>query len=193
MNKQEVIEKIETCKTEYDCETRDVWCYKKGFEDARSSALNIIKQLDEPEKPVLNKYEAKWIEALKESFPSRETQLYYITRYGLGCHLTFNYHDKPFTLSYKHCRDIGQGTIKRRLVDAILYGYEVEKEKLYTVELPNPNSNCHVVLCKNSNGNITIEYDYDDDWATGNCYQLTEAEIKENYEWTWQFAEEVKE
>lgn len=76
---------------------------------------------------------------------------------------------------------------------AWLYGYEVEKEKLYTVELPNPNTPDHSVLRKNSEGKVCITFYYVDWWRDYESTWLTEAEIKKDFEWAWQFAEEVKE
>lgn len=80
------------------------------------------------------------------------------------------------------------------LVNMHQFGYEVEKEKKYTVKIPNPNSKGtnkfflqkdhqtgKVFLCKgnfNPRKNKTL-------W-------LTEAEIKKDFEWAWQFAEPVE-
>lgn len=50
------------------------------------------------------------------------------------------------------------------LVKMKLYGYDVEKEKLYTVELPNPG-NDHFVLRKNSEGKVCITFYYADSWG----------------------------
>lgn len=62
MNKQEAIEKIEKGKSNFN-----------AWEDlvrnrALDDALDIVKQLDEPEKPVVPKFVAEWIEDQKESF-----------------------------------------------------------------------------------------------------------------------------
>ena len=76
---------------------------------------------------------------------------------------------------------------------AWLYGYEIEKDKLYTVELPNPNAGGHVVLCKTSDGIVSIAFAGMARWKGGKNFQLTEAEIKKDFDWAWEFAEEVKE
>ena len=78
---------------------------------------------------------------------------------------------------------------------AWLDGFEVEQEKLYTVEIPNPNiiGNEHTVLMKNIFKQIVIRRTYGDDWKTGISYRLTEAEIKQEFEWAWQWAKEVEE
>jgi hypothetical protein len=131
MNKQEVIEEIKTCKSEYDSNSRDVWCYEKGFEDARSSALNSINKLDEPEKPVLTKAEAEWIDKLTD-FYSLPDALYYITRCGYGYLFVFEMAKKTYELPVDSGATYGEFCeLKERLVNAVIYGYEVEKEKLY--------------------------------------------------------------
>ena len=74
---------------------------------------------------------------------------------------------------------------------AWLYGYEVEKEKLYRVELPNPNGDSNRYgLCK-VDGRIIIGYFvFGLNKATNT--KLTEAEIKKDFDWAWKYAEEVK-
>ena len=80
---------------------------------------------------------------------------------------------------------------------AWLDGYEVEKEKLYTVEIPNPvltdNSDSVTVLMKLDSGVVLTDVvDY-----IGReqelVYQLTESEIKQDFDFLWQFAKHVEE
>lgn len=74
---------------------------------------------------------------------------------------------------------------------AWLFGYEVEKEKLYRVELPNPNGESNRYgLCK-VDGRIMIGSFV---FGLNNAFntKLTEAEIKQDFDWTWQFAKEVE-
>ena len=77
---------------------------------------------------------------------------------------------------------------------AWLYGYEVEKEKLYTVEIPNPNSaGGKLVLSKQqSTGSLILEM-LNSDINKPKYLHLTEDEIKKDFGWAWQFAEEVEE
>lgn len=78
---------------------------------------------------------------------------------------------------------------------AWLYDYEVEKEKLYTVELPNPN--CFgfysIILRRDNKGKIYISFSVfnRETWRGDENAQLTESEIKKDFAWAWQFAEEV--
>ena len=76
------------------------------------------------------------------------------------------------------------------------FGYIVKKEKLYTVELPNPNGGGYikVYLGKYQNGKVGLyEWNGYSFWKQEEKAQLTEAEIKEDFAWLWQFAEEVEE
>lgn len=123
MNKQEAIEKIEELK-KYSCGALgDDWI-SLGID----KALNVVKQLDEPEKPVVPQFVADWYEDNKGD-------------------LEFNIYN--LCIEY---RDNGQGVNKdlkkwfgndsrtkpiETLVKMKLYGYEVEKEKLYTVKFAN--------------------------------------------------------
>lgn len=81
------------------------------------------------------------------------------------------------------------------LVKMKLYGYDVEKEKLYTVELPNPNSFGFgsVILLRNNEGKIYISFSVFNQktWRCEENAQLTESEIKQDFDWAWQFAREV--
>lgn len=81
------------------------------------------------------------------------------------------------------------------------FGYEVEKEKLYTVEIPNPNGGEYgrVFLGKYGSGKVGLhcwtsykQINFDDSWKKDKIAQLTESEIKKDFEWAWQFAEEAE-
>lgn len=192
MNKQEVIEKLQGMKRVV--EEGDKGSYNKGLINALTYALNVTNQLDEPEKPVLTKEEAKWIKKLKARYISRENQLYIITRQGWGNDFCFSYYGEQVELPYEHWKgkeDIE--SVKRRLVDAIIYGHEVEKEKLYTVEIPNPNGGTYLALCKDVDGKLFFDAFFSEEWKTFGKCKLTESEIKEGFAWAWQFAEEVEE
>ncbi|MCK1203009.1 DUF1642 domain-containing protein [Streptococcus uberis] len=73
----------------------------------------------------------------------------------------------------------------------------VEKEKLYTVEIPNPNraSNKAVkklMLFKTSADSPIIEIGFMGNPDSPLC-KLTEAEIRKDFEWAWQWKKEVTE
>ncbi|WP_224212578.1 DUF1642 domain-containing protein [Streptococcus agalactiae] len=73
----------------------------------------------------------------------------------------------------------------------------VEKEKLYTVEIPNPNERqLSFVLMRQLSGNVSIKVMHRDNLDLlniDNNLQLTESEIRKDFDWAWQFREEVVE
>lgn len=186
MNKKEVIEKIKNLNARETFMSEIIWV-------KRDDVLDIINQLDEPEKPVLSKEEAEWLEHLK-LIGNFTHCLYVITRQGWGCDFEFRSHGKKYKLSCASENDGDENELtKNRLVNALIYGYEVKKEKLYTVEIPNPHGLGHTVLVKDMYGNIFITYVMNSDWRKSKVNQLTEAEIKKDFDWALQFVEEVKE
>lgn len=186
MNKQEVIDDIENAIPDFILND-----YQRGKEAGLSYALELVEELDEPEKVVLSKEEAEWLERLKKA-KSFLNCLYIITRQGWGHDFEFYVHEEKYKLSYRDDNDEDSEQTKNRLVNALIYGYEVEKEKLYTVEIPNPHGLGHTVLVKDMYGNIFITYVMNSDWRKSKVNQLTEAEIKKDFDWAWQFAKEVE-
>lgn len=131
MNKQEVIEAIENERTNCD---DTIW--GGAYDEAIDDTLAIVRQLDEPEKVVLNEEEAEWLGRLKKA-KSFLNCLYIITRQGWGHDFEFYVHEEKYKLSYRDDNDEDSEQTKNRLVNALIYGYEVEKEKLYTVKFSN--------------------------------------------------------
>uniref|UniRef100_UPI0011562D89 DUF1642 domain-containing protein n=1 Tax=Streptococcus suis TaxID=1307 RepID=UPI0011562D89 len=84
---------------------------------------------------------------------------------------------------------------------AWLFGYEIEQEKLYTVEIPDPNRPDIATFLYKENGKVFIGTDIFLDevpnykWKNEPENQLTESEIKQDFEWAWDagFAKEVEE
>lgn len=169
MNKQKAIEKIEKLKGLTIKEKNlilDIEMIPKG------DVLEIIEQIDEPEKPVVPRCVADFISSEQRSCSALSE-----------------------AIDNMEMRDEGEVTgwfydNSEAFAKAWLYGYEVEKEKLYTVELPN-TYNEHFVLRKNNEGKVCIAFYYVDWWKDYKCTWLTEAEIKKDFAWAWEFAEEV--
>ncbi|MEY8539917.1 DUF1642 domain-containing protein [Streptococcus alactolyticus] len=79
------------------------------------------------------------------------------------------------------------------LVKMKLFGYEIKKDKLYTVEIPNPNSaGGKTVLSKQQSTGRLILQMLNSDINKPKYLHLTESEIKQDFDWAWQFAKEVK-
>lgn len=177
MNKQETIEEIN------NLEGLTILDKTINFDSEmipKKEVLDIINQLyepvipPEPEKPVVPQFVAEYIEYCKhEKF------------YAL--HGAYNNMDDRL----KCWRFNGNNT--ELFAKAWLFGYEVEKEKLYTVEIPDPNSYVsYVYLSRNDNG-ICIDASNNAKWKQKSKNQFTESEIKQDFDWAWQFAKEVKE
>lgn len=191
MNKQEGIEEIK------NLEGLTILDKTINFDSEmipKKEVLNIINQIDEPEKPLLSKEEAEWVDKLTNS-NNLSDSLYYITRCGFRYPFVFVDNGKIYKLSIntkniKNYEDLCK--IKERLINAVIYGYEVKKEKLYTVELPNSNNFEHLMLQKDRRGKISVAWYCTDSWREDERVRLTESEIKKDFDWAWQFAKEVE-
>ncbi len=176
MNKQEAIEKVKE-HGEF---------YSNAFGGTVKMVpvgpiIDIIYQIHEPQKVVVPKFVAEWYEQNKDDLNTAIykaiTEIYRIINSDNDDWLdTFE-----GWLAYEyHSISI--------LVQMQLFGYEIEQEKLYTVEIPNPNS-ASLNLMKNKHG-IRIDYKHYVDSIVGSnpetCTdKLTEAEIKQDFEWAW--------
>ncbi len=176
MKKQEVIDEIENAILDYILND-----YQRGKEAGLTYALELVEELDEPERPVVPQFVADWYEENKNDFEYNLYRLcidFYERKLHEDLHEWFNFDkNKPIEV----------------LVLMNKFGYEVEKEKLYTVEIPNPHGLGHTVLVKDMYGNIFITYVMNSDWRKSKVNQLTEAEIKKDFDWAWKFAKEVNE
>ena len=180
MNTQEVIEEIKNLK---GLTILDKTINFDSEMVSKMKVLNIVKQLDEPEKPVVPQYVADFYESIKDDFEDGVYDLF-VEFCEDGSELSTELY-RWFKL------DVNKPI--ETLVKMKLFDYEVDKEKLYTVELPNPNAAGHVVLCKNSDGIVSITFASIARWRGVKNAQLTEEEIKQDFEWAWPFAIEVEE
>lgn len=185
MNKQEAIEKIKNLNARETFMSEIIWV-------KRDDVLDIIKQLDEPEKPVVPQYVADWYEEHKDNFEI----------YLSGLCINFTCHRERLNDKLANWYEQLENKPIQTLVNMHQFDYEVEKEKLYTVEIPNPNGDVYsrVYLGKYESGKVGLynwtgftHIAYVDDWKKKEKAQLTEAEIKKDFEWAWKFAEEVEE
>lgn len=99
-----------------------------------------IASVNEPEKPILSKEEAEWLEGLinfgKSCGHSIYNTLYYITRQGYGHSFEYKDYDKDKEIilnDHIYPGKLYPTDLKGRFVNALLYGYEVKKEKMYVV------------------------------------------------------------
>lgn len=173
MNKQELIEKIEKEKSPFNAWEDLV--RNRAFEDA----LTIVRKIDEPKKPVVPQFVADFYELIKDDF---EDGVY---------ELCVNFYNCGLSGKIKHWFDCNDTNPIQVLVNMHQFGYEVEKEKLYRVELPNPNGDSNRYgLCKVDGRIIIGSFVFGLNKAFNT--KLTEAEIKEDFDWAWPFAEVVE-
>lgn len=176
MKKQEVIDEIENAIPDFILND-----YQRGKETGLTYALKLVEELDEPENPVIPQFVADWYEGHKNDF---EYNLY---------RLCINFHERKLHEDLHEWFNNDKNKPIEVLVLMHKFGYEVEKEKLYTVELPNPNSPEHFVLRKNGVNKIIADCYLSDNWKLYKNTWLTESEIKKDFEWAWQLAKEVEE
>lgn len=70
---------------------------------------------------------------------------------------------------------------------------EREEEKKYRVRIPDsPERTPVYALCKLANGCVVINQTNESNFQEHDRYRLTEAEIKRNHKYLWQFAKEVE-
>ena len=125
MNKKELIEKIESLPSLTSITSIRPYIDKKVV-------LGLISQLDEPEKVTVSEEEAKFLETFDFNCESDvTTALYLVSRTGWGYYLRDN--------NGEELKDLSEGfrelENRKRLIKAILNGYEVEKEKRYLVKM----------------------------------------------------------
>lgn len=124
MKVQQLIEKYKKLEGAWDA---------SGVEIARQIFLQDLEQLDEPEKVKVSEEEAKFLETFDFDRDSDITKaLYYVSRAGWGHQITDN--------NNVEMKDLTGDVVffvknRKRLIKAILFGYEVEKGKRYWVKL----------------------------------------------------------
>ena len=179
MNKQEAIELL-----------RDVAkraCYRTGRRSVHiNEIVELVNQIDEPQKPVVPKFVADFYESIKDDFENKAYSL---------C-LQYNRGNSELSSEFEEWFAWGKNEPIQTLVKMKLYGYEIEKEKLYTVEIVGVGSS---KLFKNTRTNEYIfhsgkELDWFHNVKELELYtdKLTEQEIKKADERLWEFAKPVE-
>ncbi|HEM2864644.1 DUF1642 domain-containing protein [Streptococcus suis] len=172
MNKQEAINELKK--------------YKVGFGEVAAvrfdRIVSVINQIHEPQKVVVPKVVAEWIDKCNDRGYSLRDSLKHISL--------------PPEINSWLLEDEGLGVYSNqdKFARAWLDGYEIEQEKLYTVAIPNPNSigaEVHILMM-NGFKQVVIKKELGNDWKKKKAFQLTEEEIKQDFEWAWQFAKEVE-
>ena len=175
MNKQEAIEKIKNIET---LNIKDRVADEGVDMVIKNQVIDLISQIDELQKVTVPKFVAEWLEETKQD----ERPLYSV----MSSLMNKTNHEWTVWKS-------ANMNFSEIMAQAWIYGYDIEKEVLYTVEIPDPNSLYkHRFLSRNSKG-VCIDAGNDIDWKQREENQLTESEIKQDFEWAFQFAKPVEE
>ena len=174
MNKQEAIEKI-----------KDLYSFV--MEDGpfevdliiKNQVIDIISKIDEPQKIMVPKFVAEWIEWCKANDVTLLGGISPIDELGSTICSEKRVKSRDATRWAKQ----NQETFARAWFD----GYEIEQEKLYTVEIGGVGSN---KLFKNTRKNKYIFHS--GKGLEGYTDKLTEQEIKKADERLWEFAKPVE-
>ena len=136
MNKQEL---IDYCNAIKENKNQFINCIDVN------RIIKRIEQLDEPGKVVVSEEEAKFLKTFNFRRESDVTKaLYYVSRTGFCYYLTDGFDTELKGLSGGF-RDLEN---RKRLIRAILFGYEVEKEKRYLVKAKGVYLNSCLVFDK---------------------------------------------
>lgn len=183
MNKQELIKEYEGF--------REIW-NNPGSMPALECFLRDLARLDEPEKPIIPQFVAEWYISTVEAGldPLTEFTNAILT---MGKHDGRNPRYNYDTGLYKWIKETPNAI--QIVVNMHQFGYKVKQPLLYTVEIPNPNEidGTKHVLAKDKNGVVRIAFISFTQLEEVKDFQLTEEEIKQDFEWAWQFAKPVEE
>ncbi len=195
MNKQETIKKLESIKVIGN--DAIAACYNESI----NAGITLMKKIDEPQKPVMPKFFDDWAKQVLEK-RDKFYAISLITRagwgYGVDYELNYelNYDRSPSgtkeLLNWLVENEGDDYPNKKKATEALLYGYEVEKEPLYTVTI-NLDRKYHLVVDE-GDGNDEISTTLTTSHGVlGYRYFLTEKEIKSADENLWLIAVPVEE
>lgn len=173
MNKKELIDKIESLPSLTSITSIRPYVDKK-------IVLGLISQLDEPQKVKVSEEEAKFLETFDFNCESDvTTALYHVSRVGYGYYLKDN--------NDIELKDLSEGfrelENRKRLIKAILDGYEVEKEKRYLVKMNGVND----YGCYLNKGLLSKEYFWESKAEIGGCRTKHTRKQLENDDFGWVF------
>ena len=160
MKKQEAIEKLES--RAFDIEDTDLVV---GLRFAQ----NTVKQIDEPKKAVIPQFVADWLEVCKENL-------------AIGLFVAMN----PNVLEVNNQSAetiywLKSARNQETFAKAWIYGYEVEKEKLYTVKFSNEDfGKTYIGIIKTANKIGISTVPINDECSK--CY-VTKSELEEFKFW----------
>ncbi|QZT28079.1 DUF1642 domain-containing protein [Streptococcus dysgalactiae] len=155
----------------------------KPYDLKLADVIQILNQIKLDQlKPEVPQFVADWYEKNKNEF--------YLNLHRLAWEF-IELPDNPSYTDFKRWYYKDETAIKT-LINMHQFGYTIEKEKLYTVKIPNPNG-LSVCLQRLDDGNVVLSIPRNARWKGLEVMQLTEAEIRKDFEWAWRegFSEEV--
>ncbi|NMP43757.1 DUF1642 domain-containing protein [Enterococcus faecalis] len=172
MNKQELIKELKEEKRKIEWKEDKYELHNAasgGKERAYSLAIDLAKKLDEPKKVVVPKFVAEWIEYAKKK--------------GVSLIVSFN----PWDLYGEEYIEATRWIDNNQETFALAWvnGYEVEKEQLYYVLLPETGEH-ELKYFLDQDGELSV------DNQLCEYYKLTEQKIKAIDERYWPFAVKVE-
>ncbi|MCE2322777.1 DUF1642 domain-containing protein [Streptococcus thermophilus] len=183
MNKQEAIEEIKNTDT---LNINDRLSGQQVDFVIKNQVLDIVSQISEYQKAVVPQFVVYWIEYCKANDITLLEALDPVSKLGEGLVNSFGTSVGKCIAWATH----NQNTFARAWLD----GYEIEKEPLYFVEIPNPNTKdvYNYFLKKDSSTGKVVLFKKSVNPRNNKDLWLTESEIKEDFEWAWQWAKEVE-
>ncbi|HEM5086022.1 TPA: DUF1642 domain-containing protein [Streptococcus suis] len=193
MNKQEAIEIIEQSKIKIANRERVIFkageiierCVQVDYVPLEV-VVNTIDQIHEPQKVVVPKFVAEWYERNKDDL---NTAIYStITK----TYRKVNGENDDLLDVFEEWLVYEDNSILI-LIQMQFFGFEIEQEKLYTVEIPDPNrkGTNRIYLGKSDPNSKVIIHKGNFNPKKNKNLWLTEEEIKKDFDWAWQFREEV--
>lgn len=152
---------------------------------SKVSVLNTIRQINQPKLEV-PQFMVDWVNNSRE--------------WHYDFDEWFDCDNQPMKVyKWLNCKNKRQAELNAlALMTLIVNGPDavtVEKEKLYTVEIPNPHAKGHnkIYLCKDGNTGKVYLCKGNFNPKKNKNLRLTEKEIKKDFDWAWQWKKEVKE
>lgn len=192
MNKQELIDEYtaEISRLRPYCPNRHLISEQLKY-GLYKEILEDLKQLDEPQKPVIPQLVAGWLEKSTDPFTKAEKIAYLIKSKDGDSYYFCDWFVRDGILTQEQGEELLAWATRQSYETLLsLYnGYEVEKEPLYEVIIGD------LYLIKKFNNRNDFYFDTSCSlcaWEKS-AYQLTEAEIKAIDERYWPFAVPVEE
>ena len=167
MKKQQLLDELNWIMNTYP----NVGSFESGFRTGLATAIAEIDKLDEPEKVVIPKFVAEWIEEMKQA----ERPFYSV----MSTLMNKTNHEWAVWKS-------ANMNFSEIIAQAWLYGYQFEKEKLYQVIIPTKDKLWKYYYLDGDGGINMVD-------ALENVESHTEEFIRSVSDDLWQFAVEVAE